>query len=54
MLKAMESGLIVLIVLFLYYKVAICPELLRTKGFPRMKGVIMNFCLFIYTSESLC
>lgn len=40
---------IALMGLFLCYKVAICPELLRTEGFPRMKGVIMN--LLRYTSE---
>lgn len=43
---------IALMGLFLCYKVVICPELLMTKGFPRMKGGIMNFYLFLYTSES--
>lgn len=44
MLKAMGSSYcIALMGLFLYYREAICPGLLRTEGFPRTKDVIMHF-----------
>lgn len=51
MLKAIGSSYCIdLMGLFLYYRVAVCPGLLRTEGFPRTKGVIIHFYILLYIS----
>lgn len=49
--KALGSSFCIdLVGLFRCYRVAICPGLLRAEGFPRTRGVIMNFYLSLCIS----